>query len=228
MSDELNAPQTAPEPDQTPAAQEAPQTQEAQDTQETQNAPENKKQKPKRPYEECFYWLQTLVTALVCIVLIFTFFGRVTRVVGHSMDPTLCEGQLMFIWSLGYQPQQGDIVVANDTTEDSVALLHGDAIVKRVIAVGGQTVDIDYDNDLVYVDGQPLDEDYTLEDMRQPWDDAMSQTHFEIPEGCVFLLGDNRNNSTDSRHVSLGPVDTHYLLGKVVFSFFPLSRFGPV
>lgn len=183
-------------------------------------------QENKRPYEECFYWLQTLVTAIVCIVLVFTFLGRVTRVVGHSMDPTLCEGQLMFVWSLGYEPRQGDIVVANDTTEDAVELLHGDAIIKRVIAVGGQSVDIDYENDLVYVDGEPLEEDYILEAMYQPWDEGAMGTHFEIPEGSVFLMGDNRNHSADSRHEDLGPVDNDYLLGKAVFSFFPLNHFG--
>ncbi len=182
----------------------------------------------KRPYEECFYWLQTLVTAIVCIVLVFTFLGRVTRVVGYSMDPTLCDGEMMFVWSLGYQPRQGDVVVANDTTEDSVALLHGDAIIKRVIAVGGQTVAIDYYNNLVYVDGEPLEEDYTLERMCEPWEEDMAKTYFEVPEGSVFLMGDNRNHSTDSRHVNLGPVDNDYLLGKAVFSFFPLSQFGPV
>ena len=184
-------------------------------------------QENKRPYEEWFYWLQTLVTAIVCIVLAFTFLGRVTRVVGHSMDPTLCDGQLMLVWSLGYEPKQGDIVVANETTEDSVALLGGDAIVKRVIAVGGQSVDIDYDNNVVYVDGQPLEEDYTLEEMWWPtWDAHMLETHFEVPEGSVFLMGDNRNGSTDSRHEMLGSVDNDYLLGKAVFSFFPLNHFG--
>ena len=183
-------------------------------------------QENKRPYEECFYWLQTLVTAIVCIVLVFTFLGRVTRVVGHSMDPTLRDGQLMLVWSLGYQPQQGDIVVANDTTADSVALLHGDAIVKRVIAVGGQSVDIDYVNNMVYVDGEPMEEDYILEEMRLPNLPAMMETHYEVPEGSVFLMGDNRNGSTDSRHVGLGPVDNDYLLGKAVFSFFPFDCFG--
>ncbi len=182
----------------------------------------------KRPYEECFYWLQTLVTAIVCIVLVFTFLGRVTRVVGHSMDPTLNDGEMMFVWSLGYEPKQGDIVVANKTTAESVEALHGDAIIKRVIAVGEQTVEIDYTNNLVYVDGEPLKEDYTLEPMHEPWSEDMANTYFEVPEGSVFLMGDNRNHSTDSRHAALGPVDQDYLLGKAVFSFFPLSTFGPV
>jgi signal peptidase I len=182
-----------------------------------------------RPYEETFYWLQTLVTAIVCITLIFTFLGRITRVVGHSMDPTLCEGELMLVWSLGYQPKQGDIVIANKTTRECSDLLGGEAIVKRVIATGGQSVDIDYDNNLVYVDGQPLQEDYILEEMWWPtWNYDMMQTHWDVPEGSVFLMGDNRNGSTDSRHTAVGTVDNDYLLGKAIFTFFPFDRIGPV
>lgn len=183
----------------------------------------------KRPYEETFYWLQTLVTAIVCITLIFTFLGRITRVVGHSMDPTLCEGELMLVWSLGYQPRQGDIVIANKTTQECSDLLGGEAIVKRVIATGGQSVDIDYDNNLVYVDGQPLQEDYILEEMWWPtWNYDMMQTHWDVPEGSVFLMGDNRNGSTDSRHTAVGTVDNSYLLGKAIFIFFPFDRIGLV
>ena len=182
-----------------------------------------------RPYEETFYWLQTLVTAIVCITLIFTFLGRITRVVGHSMDPTLCEGELMLVWSLGYQPKQGDIVIANKTTRECSDLLGGEAIVKRVIATGGQSVDIDYDNNMVYVDGQPLQEDYILEEMWWPtWNYDMMQTHWDVPEGSVFLMGDNRNGSTDSRHTAVGTVDNDYLLGKAIFTFFPFDRIGPV
>lgn len=179
-----------------------------------------------RPYEEWFYWLQTLVTAIVCIVLVFTFLGRITRVVGSSMDPTLENGELLFVWSLGYEPQQGDIVIANKTTAESVELLHGDAIVKRVIATGGQTVEIDYDGNVVYVDGQPLEEDYTLEEMHWLGDPGMQETYFEVPEGSVFLMGDNRNGSTDSRHEMLGCVDADYLLGKAVFVLFPFNKLG--
>lgn len=179
-----------------------------------------------RPYEEWFYWLQTLVSAIVCIVLVFTLLGRLTRVVGHSMDPTLADGELLLVWSLGYEPKQGDIVIANETTPEAAALLGGEAIVKRVVAVGGQTVEIDYDNNLVYVDGEPLEEDYTLEEMHWLGDPWMQGTRFEVPEGEVFLLGDNRNGSTDSRHEQLGSVDTDYLLGKAVFVLFPFSKFG--
>ena len=184
------------------------------------------KEETARPYEEWFYWLQTLVSAIVCIVLVFTFLGRVTRVVGSSMVPTLTEGELLLVWSLGYEPKQGDIVIANKTTEESVELLHGDAIVKRVIATEGQNVQIDYDNSVVYVDDVPLEEDYILEDMRWLGDPDMQQTSFQVPEGAVFLMGDNRNGSTDSRHEQLGCVDADYLLGKAVFVLFPFNKLG--
>ena len=191
--------------------------------------PVSQQEEESLPYGEWFYWLQTLVGAIVCIILVFTFVCRVTRVVGQSMDPTLTDGELLVVWSLGYHPKQGDIVIANDTTASSKELLHGDAIVKRVIATEHQTVDIDYDNNTVYVDEDPLDEDYTLEEMRWPiWSPSMMETHFEVPEGEVFLMGDNRNGSTDSRHEMLGSVNESHLLGKAVFVLFPFNRFGLV
>ena len=190
------------------------------------NQPQEEPEEKKLPYEEWFYWLQTLVTAIVCIVLVFTFFGRITRVVGSSMDPTLTEGELLLVWSVGYHPQTGDIVVCNKTVEPTATFLSHEAIIKRVIATAGQTVDIDYANSLVYVDGVPLDEPYILEEMDWPRYSHMQETHFEVPEGSVFLLGDNRNGSTDSRSELVGAVDEGYLLGKAVFSLFPLSRFG--
>ena len=90
--------------------------------------------KEKKPSEDLFYWLNALTTALVSLVLVFTFIGRLTRVQGESMTNTLQDQQLLLVWSLGYEPKQGDIVVLNKTT---VEHLGGVAIVKRVIATGG-------------------------------------------------------------------------------------------
>ena len=167
--------------------------------------------------------LQTLVTAIVCIVLVFTFLGRITRVVGHSMDDTLADGELLAVWSLGYEPEQGDIVVLNKTTAD---FLEGEAIVKRVIALEGQTVDIDYDAGTVAVDGQVLDEPYILEEMLWPSSSHMQETHFEVPEDSIFVMGDNRNGSSDSRDPSLGVVDVRCVIGQAVMVLFPFSDFG--
>ena len=188
-----------------------------------QSPQEGAEEQEKLPQEELFYWLQTLVTAIVCIVLVFTFLGRITRVVGHSMDDTLADGELLAVWSLGYEPEQGDIVVLNKTTAD---FLEGEAIVKRVIALEGQTVDIDYDAGTVAVDGQVLDEPYIHEAMLCPTYE--NQTHIEVPEGSIFVMGDNRNHSSDSRDVTLGTVDERYVLGRAVCVLLPFQNFGMI
>ena len=182
---------------------------------------------PESPQEEkssddLFYWLNALTTALVILVLVFTFFGRLTRVDGNSMDYTLQNNELLLVWSLGYTPQQGDIVVLNKTTATH---LGGRAIVKRVIATGGQTVDIDYNTSTVYVDGKPLDEPYLWEPMMDIYG-SRGSTHIEVPEGSIFVMGDNRNGSDDSRDNLIGTIDEDYVLGKAFFSIFPFSKFG--
>ena len=172
---------------------------------------------------ELFYMLQTLVAAVAAMTLLFTFVVRVNQVKGHSMDNTLQPNELMLVWHLGYTPKAGDIVIVN---RPNVDILQGEAIVKRVIAVGGQTVDIDYSTSTVYVDGVALDEPYIKETMYLPGSYDMQETHFEIPEGSVFVMGDNRNNSTDSRNVWVGPVEERFVLGHAVLGLWPLSKFG--
>jgi len=184
-------------------------------------APEE--QTPRKPGEDLFYWLSALVGAIVALTLVFSFLGRLTRVDGHSMDPTLADQELMLVWSLGYQPQRGDIVVLNKTSTD---LLDQRAIVKRVIALGGDTLDIDYDRDIVFLNGQPLDEPYLLEQMDWPGNPYMQNTHFEVPEGSIFVMGDNRNGSTDSRHEQLGTIEEEFILGRVFAILWPLNRLG--
>ena len=188
---------------------------------EPQQGPQEEKTVEKSS-DDLFYWLNALTTALVVLVLVFTFCGRLTRVDGPSMDNTLQHNELLLVWSLGYKPQQGDIVVLNKTTATH---LGGVAIVKRVIAVGGQTVDIDYSTGTVYVDGEPLDEPYIKEPMVDIYG-SRGSTHIEVPEGSIFVMGDNRNDSDDSRDNLLGTIDEDYVLGKAFFSFFPFSKFG--
>ena len=190
--------------------------------QNQEQTPEEKKP-PRKPGEDLFYWLGAMVGAIVVLTLAFSFLGRLTRVDGHSMDPTLADNEMMLVWSLGYEPQRGDIVVLNKTSTD---FLDRRAIVKRVIALGGDTVDIDYNSSVVYLNGQPLEESYLGEDMYWPGNPYMQQTHFEIPEGSVFVMGDNRNGSTDSRDDRLGTIDADYILGKAVFALWPMERFG--
>lgn len=170
---------------------------------------------------DLYFWLQALVMALVGLILIFTFVGRIIGVDGESMMPTLHNRDMLLLQSIGYSPEQGDVVVLS--TKD---FRNGSPIVKRIIAVGGQTVDIDYDTNTVYVDGVALDEPYILETMR-----ALPEsfaTHVEVPEGSIFIMGDNRNNSTDSRSPELGVVDQRCVLGKALFILLPFQDAGAI
>lgn len=186
-------------------------------------------EEPRRPGAELYEWLQMFLGCVVAAVVLFNCVARLTRVDGDSMNNTLRDGEVMLIWSLGYTPEQGDIVVLNKTSAVLPGWNEPRAIVKRVIATGGQTVDVDYASGTVYVDGQPLDEPYIREEMYFPsWDPMMQNTHWEIPQGSIFVMGDNRNHSTDSRHVQLGPVDTGYVLGKAVFALWPMEKLGPI
>ena len=172
---------------------------------------------------ELYEWLQMLLCCVVAAVVVFNCFARLSRVDGQSMDYTLEHNELLLVWSLGYSPKQGDIVIINKTTAE---FLGEHAIVKRVIATGGQTVDIDYASGTVYVDGEALDEPYIAEEMYLPASPNMQQTHFEVPEDEVFVMGDNRNHSTDSRDDRLGTIHEDYVLGRAVLALFPVSKFG--
>ena len=172
---------------------------------------------------DLFAWLQALVFALVCLVLAFTFFGRMIGVDGTSMLPTLEHGDMLLLQSVGYEPKQGDIVVLTKAFANI-----DKPIVKRIIAVGGQTVDVNYEEGTVAVDGQPLDEPYINEMMLPPSDPNMINDHVEVPEGSVYVMGDNRNHSSDSRDIRLGVVDNRYILGRAFFTVFPFRNIGPI
>lgn len=174
------------------------------------------KESSHRLAKELYFWLQTLAAGLTVLILVLVFVGRPVRVDGHSMDPTLADREILLLRSLGYTPRAGDIVVLHKDFDNVT-----DPIVKRIIAVGGQTVRIDYAAGTVAVDGVILEEDYILEPMRQQsW---QSVTEIAVPEGSVFVMGDNRNVSDDSRDPSLGTVDQRYLLGQAVAVVFPLQ-----
>ena len=174
--------------------------------------------------QDMYLWLQTMVFALSILILLFTFVGRVVGVDGSSMEPTLHDGDLLLLQSLGYTPKQGDVVVLTKPFGHVTG-----AIVKRVIAVGGQQVEIDYDAGTVSVDGAVLDEPYIKEAMQEPPAATFETiTSLTVPEGHIFVMGDNRNNSDDSRDTRLGTVDTRYVLGRAVAVVLPIGHFGPI
>lgn len=180
-----------------------------------QAAPAPEEKQPKVPGLEFYSTFQTLVVVLSALVLIFTFFGRLISVDGTSMVPTLLHGELMAVRSIGYTPKQGDIIVLTQ------ASFRDEAIVKRLIAKGGQTVEIDYGAGTVSVDGVVLDEPYINEPML-PRGDVTSIT---VPEGYLFVMGDNRNVSADSRYNYVGLVDERRVLGHAEAVIFPLQKF---
>ena len=164
---------------------------------------------------DLYEWVQSLVGSVLIVVAIFTFVIRMMGVDGHSMLNTLQHGdRLLVVNSLLYHDYKyGDIVILRKN-----GVFDDDPIVKRVIAVEGQTVDIDFTEGIVYVDGEVLEEDY----IREPTYNAEgTEFPLTVPEGSIFVMGDNRNGSSDSRDYRLGTVDTRYVIGKAAFLIFP-------
>lgn len=163
---------------------------------------------------DLYEWVQALVCSVLAVVLLFTFVIRLIGVDGHSMVPTLQDrDRLLVLNSLLYDDYQyGDIVVLRKNT------FLDDPIVKRVIATEGQTVDIDFSTGTVWVDGEQLEEDYINE---KTYLEEGTEFPLTVPEGSVFVMGDNRNHSSDSRDSRLGTVDCRYIIGKAVFLAFP-------
>ena len=170
--------------------------------------------------KNAYDWIQCLASALIVCVVIFIFVARVIDVKGTSMYPTLNNQDKMLVSDLFYTPKTGDIVVFKKDQYDPER-----ALVKRVIATEGQEINIDFDRGIVYVDGVALEEDYITELTTTKLDFIGPQT---VPDGCVFVMGDNRNMSTDSRKSEIGMVDNRLIIGKVYCVIFPLSSFGLV
>ena len=184
-----------------------------------------KKEKEKVPPEvqarrEAYDWIQSLISALLICVLVFVFVLRIMDVHGTSMFPTLNNGDKVLVSDLFYEPSRGDIVVfKKDSYDDNKAL------VKRVVAVAGDVVNIDFEKGVVYVNGEALEEDYI---------DVLTTTKIDfigpqtVPDNCLFVMGDNRNASTDSRDKRIGMVDKRLVIGKVLLVVYPFNSFGSV
>ena len=169
------------------------------------------------PYEEFLEWVETIIFAFFAVILIFTFLLRQANVDGESMVPTLQNGEKLIVHHLFYTPEKGDIVIV-----DSSNL--GKPIVKRVIAEGGDTIDINFDTGAVTVNGEVLDEPY-INDLTQRDEDGQVYP-LTIPDGYYFVMGDNRMNSLDSRSAAVGLVPEDEIMGKVVFRIWPFDRIG--
>lgn len=160
-----------------------------------------------------FEIFEAIIAAFFVITLIFTFVFRVFSVDGPSMKPTLHDGDKVVVSTIGYSPKKGDIVVLSSTEGLKKP------IIKRVIAVAGDKVDINFTTGVVTVNGS--EEHYTDELTTQQFDVAFP---IVVPEGTVFVLGDNRSVSLDSRSTQVGCVDERLIVGEVLFRFFPLGN----
>ena len=175
-------------------------------------------QKGKNSFHLSVYDIVSIVmSAFIIIAVVFTFVFRLVGVSGQSMTNTLQNGDwLLTVNKESYE--RGDIVVITEPN------YFDEPLIKRVIAKGGETVDIDYTTSTVYVDGVALVEPYTREDFILPKLDDI-QFPYTVPEGHIFCMGDNRNGSTDSRSNLIGPLDERYVLGKAVVRILPFGDF---
>ena len=176
---------------------------------------------------EIFEWLEIIVVAVALVIILFTFVFKVVTISGNSMFNTLHSGEKILISNLFYEAQRGDIVVISRNEDNSTDFSSNETcIIKRVIATEGQVVDIDFKKGIVSVDGVALSEDYTYTPTNVKGD---VQFPVIVPEGHVFVLGDNRNDSSDSRYSDLGDngmVDRRNILGRAIIRVLPFNRFG--
>lgn len=171
---------------------------------------------------EIFDWFEAICFSIVAIILVFTLFVRSAQVEGESMLPNYKEGdRLILVNTAITKVEAGDVVVITQPTAV------GHPLIKRVIATEGQTIDIDYSTGEVIVDGEPIYEPYINEAIASiPYDPI--DLPLTVEKGKIFVMGDNRNASSDSRDEGIGQIDTRYILGKAIFRILPISSFGTI
>lgn len=182
---------------------------------------------------DIYDWIEVFVSALAIVVIMLSFVLRIATVKGHSMERSLSDSQVVVMSNMFYTPAQGDIIVIQQNGG-----YFETPIVKRVIATGGQTLSIDFEKWEVKVDGNVIDESSyvyfrnTSMDVEEYYSvyDAYLDTNgvMTVPEGYLFVMGDNRNESSDSRSIYVGFVRESEVLGKVIFRMFPINKIGAV
>ncbi len=200
------------------------------ETADEENAEEETKEEKLSSIAETFDWIKSFLFSLTVVIFIFTLIFRGVTVNGGSMLPTLENGEYLIISDLFYSPKNGDIVVVQSPRYKNAT----EPLIKRVIATSGQTVKINFNTWEIRVDGELLHEDYILrdnvtsmncEDMKP---DENGEVEFKVEEGCIFVMGDHRNDSLDSRSNSVGQIDERYIMGRVMFRLSPIERLGKV
>lgn len=175
----------------------------------------------KKPFDligNIYEIIEMLATVTVCVLLIFAFVVRLNIVDGQSMETTLHHGEYLAVSDLFYEPEAGDIVIIHKID----AYPYNEPIVKRVVAVGGQTVDIDFSTWTLTVDGEVVDEPY-----RHLEGDLLTSDYsfpITLADDEIFVLGDNRNHSADSRQIEIGPIDKRCIVGHALARLSPLDR----
>lgn len=171
-------------------------------------------------FKICFDWMESIVQAIIIVVFVMNYFFRAVNVSGGSMMNTLHDNDKLVISKWQYTPKNGDIVIikCKDRNDDC-------RIIKRIIALGGQKLKIDYDNSKIFIDNKALNEPYIKERMYKMGDYELPDI---IPEGYCFVMGDNRNNSVDSRFSEIGLIPYKDIVGKAEYIISPFDRIGKI
>lgn len=205
-----------------------------------QNDKKEKKEEKQSVIAEIFDYYELCIFSVCIVIVIFSFFIRLCRVDGQSMEDTLHHGEMLVVSDIFYTPKEGDVIVFHQTggqNQDIYSFSLNEPIVKRVIATSGEWIDIKLTGDKLTVtvydknkeNPRVLKEDYAKYSGSPSWNPTGYHEYpLQIPDGYVFVMGDNRWHSTDSRSALVGLVDTRRILGQATFRVAPFSRFGAI